>query len=64
MARMTKAEKAAEKLYHDLYSKHCSNVQFSVMDLGNVHRETMNAIKAGSEPDAAMIAARDKYRKN
>jgi hypothetical protein len=57
-------DKALDNQVNDLFNKHGSGIQFNIMDLGNLHNDTKNAIKSGTDPDQAMLDAIAKYRKN
>jgi len=60
----TKADKAIDKQVEAAYGKHFSYVQVNMMDLSKIMNAGRNALKAGEDLDAAMIAAREKYRQN
>jgi hypothetical protein len=63
-ARRTKAEKALDDAYDNAFKTRANGVQFNMMDLGNVRRETMDGMKAGKSMEEAIDAAIAKYRKN
>ncbi len=46
------------------FKRHGNCVQFNMMDLGKISRETRDAVIAGRDIDEAMQTAVAKYRKN
>ena len=64
MARMSKADRAIEDRVNAAFSKHANCVQFNIMDLGKVTDAGRDALRAGNDLDAAMIAAVAQYRQN
>ncbi len=63
-ARKTKAEKQIDSIINSAFNRHCSNVQFNIMDLCHIHDDVGQVVRNGGDIDAAMIIARDKYRMN
>lgn len=62
---MTKREsKKLDKEVEAAFYRHGYGIQFGVMDLGKISRETRAAVLAGGDIDEAMKAAQTKYRKN
>jgi pyruvate-formate lyase len=62
MARQTKQEKQIDNLVEAAFNQHGHHIQFNVMDLGKIHRAGVDAVKAGQDLDAAMLAAIAQYR--
>lgn len=57
-------QRAGEKAAEAAFYRHCRNVQFDVMDLGKISAAGAAAYVAAQDVDAAVIAARELYRKN
>lgn len=64
MARMTKEEKRLENEYDAAFGRNCLNVQFDIMDLNPMRKFVLAAVTLGKTMDAAMLDAREKFRKN
>lgn len=64
MARMSKAERAAEALVEAAFKKHFYRVPVNMMDIGKIMDIGRNALKTGQDLDAAMIAAVPQFRQN
>lgn len=62
--RMSKEQKAAEKAFLDAFLVQGANVQFSVLDLGNLQSDTFAGIALGKTMETALAEAIAKYRKN
>ncbi len=62
---MTKREsKKLDRAVDTAFKVHGNCVQFSIMDLGKISRETREAVIAGGNINDAMEAAVTRYRKN
>jgi hypothetical protein len=62
--KQSKAEKAAEKQFLDCFDKNASGIQFDIMDLGNLQRDTLAGVASGKTMEAALTESVAKYRKN
>jgi hypothetical protein len=61
MARQTKQEKQIDSLVAAAFNQYGYHIQFNIMDLGKIHKAGVDAVKAGQDLDAAMIAAIAQY---
>ncbi len=67
MAKLSKKEKEIEGTTLKLYNKHCSHVQFNVMDLSKLTREAEQILANGGTEEAAaasIIKMREELRQN
>ncbi len=64
MKTATKSEKALSKQVDDAFRRLGNRVQFDMMDLGKIDRETKASVAQGMSVDDAMQQAVTKYRKN
>lgn len=64
MARKSKQEKRIDDMVEAAFYKHGSNIQFNIMDLGKIHKAGVDALLAGQDLDAAILAAIASYRQN
>jgi hypothetical protein len=64
MARMTKAEKEAERKVEDSFNRLGKGITFPIMTLGKLMQAGIDALKAGTDLDTAMKDAINKYRVN
>ena len=62
MARKTKESKRIDALVEAAFDRHGCNIQFNVMDLGEIHRAGVNALANGQDLDEAMKVAITQYR--
>lgn len=62
---MTKRESnKLDRAVDTAFKTHGNCVQFSIMDLGKISKETRNAVIKGGDINEAMKTAVAKYRKN
>lgn len=59
--RQTKEQKAFDKAIEAAYYKHCTGTTISIMDIPKLFNEVRQAVVAGAELDASVIADIAKY---
>lgn len=62
--KRTKLERELDKRYDETFRTRAKNVQFNIMDLSKLQKETIEGYLAGKQFEEAFDAAVVKYRQN